>query len=178
VLKRSVRLRKAVEAGGGNQKVARRSGIPVATLNNYLGGRDLKAQAMIALADATNVRFEWLAKGLGPMRQDDPTPSEPAPQRPSSLTVVDVSSLAAGLGIAEELQPEAPPEARISAAFKAAAELRRITRTGQLPPLDLATLTPAFIWAEQVLGRDRDAHQRLALALDAYSLALEAARRR
>lgn len=67
IAERASRLRDAVRAGGGNKAVAQRAGMPVGTLNNYVGGRDMKASALVALAVACGVRLEWLATGQGPM---------------------------------------------------------------------------------------------------------------
>lgn len=67
IAERSLRLKEAVRAGGGNAVVATRAGMPVGTLNRYLKGRDMKASAMTALAQAAGVRLEWLATGAGPM---------------------------------------------------------------------------------------------------------------
>lgn len=64
---RPERLRVAVKAAGGNKSVAERSGIPLATLNKYLAGRDMKVSAFIALANACGVSLDWLATGWGDM---------------------------------------------------------------------------------------------------------------
>jgi phage repressor protein C with HTH and peptisase S24 domain len=71
VAERSERLRAAVREAGGTSAVAKRGGIPLGTLNNYLAGRDLRAEGLVALARATGVRLEWLATGEGPMRAGD-----------------------------------------------------------------------------------------------------------
>lgn len=65
---RALRLRDAVRAAGGNKAVAARVPMPVSTLNRYIAGRDMKASALVSLAQATGVRLEWLATGEGPMR--------------------------------------------------------------------------------------------------------------
>jgi hypothetical protein len=67
VAARTERLREAVEAAGGPKRVSRRSGVPLASLNNYRGGRDMKAAVLVALADACRVSVEWLATGRGRM---------------------------------------------------------------------------------------------------------------
>lgn len=51
----------------------------IGTLNRYLAGREMKAGAMIELAEATGVRLEWLATGRGPMREGEQAP--PASER-------------------------------------------------------------------------------------------------
>lgn len=62
--------------------------MPLTTLGRYLGGRDMKASAMVALAEATGVSLEWLATGRGPMRPADSQPAStlarerPAPEAP------------------------------------------------------------------------------------------------
>ena len=61
------RLQEAVYIGGGPTEVARRSGIPLGTLRNYLRGRDMKRAALVSLASATGVTLEWLAAGSGPV---------------------------------------------------------------------------------------------------------------
>jgi transcriptional regulator with XRE-family HTH domain len=58
------RLHQAVRAAGGNQAVARRSGVPLATVNNYVRGRSgMKIEPLWALATACNVSLEWLVAG-------------------------------------------------------------------------------------------------------------------
>ena len=63
-----VRLKAAVKAAGGNTVVAKRAGIPLGSLNNYFQGREMRAQALIALSEACGVTLEWLGTGRGPMR--------------------------------------------------------------------------------------------------------------
>ncbi len=58
------RLHQAVRAAGGNQAVARCSGVPLATVNNYVRGRNgMKIGPLSALAVACNVSLEWLIAG-------------------------------------------------------------------------------------------------------------------
>lgn len=58
------RLHQAVRAAGGNQAVARRAGVPLATVNNYVRGRNgMKVEPLLALAAACNVSLEWLVSG-------------------------------------------------------------------------------------------------------------------
>lgn len=66
---RSERLRAAVQAAGGNSRVAAKAGIPLGTLNNYIAGREMRVGPMIALAAACDVTLAWLATG----RDDDGT---------------------------------------------------------------------------------------------------------
>ena len=83
---RAERLKLAVAEAGGPTAVARQVQMHLGTLNNYLGGRDMKASALVALARGTGVTLEWLASGTGPMKPGEPAnPQETAPQRPISL---------------------------------------------------------------------------------------------
>jgi transcriptional regulator with XRE-family HTH domain len=60
----AIRLHEAVRAAGGNLAVARRSGVPLATVNNYVRGRNgMKIEPLSALAAACNVSLEWLVSG-------------------------------------------------------------------------------------------------------------------
>jgi hypothetical protein len=164
---RSRRLRTAVDAAGRNFIVATRAGMPAATLGNYLGGRDMKAQAMIDLAAACGVRLEWLACGHGPMRAGD------ALNLPADLPFLDLQVLAAGLEIAEQVQPEADPEVRISMALKVAEQICRSAGKPSPVAVDLAKLGAAFRFAETLITRQKSAHQRLQLAAEAYHLTRE-----
>jgi alpha-D-ribose 1-methylphosphonate 5-triphosphate synthase subunit PhnG len=82
---RAERLRKAVKAAGGNRAAATKAGMPLTTLNGYIAGRDMKAAAMIALADACEVSLDWLAKGTAPMKPGQPQPGRAAETRPATL---------------------------------------------------------------------------------------------
>lgn len=42
------------------------------SLTRFLSGQDVKSADLVALADATGVRVEWLAAGRGPMRASSP----------------------------------------------------------------------------------------------------------
>ena len=75
---RASRLKSAVRAAGGNNLVAQRSGVPLSSLNSYLRGRDMKAGQLVRLAEATGVRLEWLAAGVGAMRAGE-LQAPPAP---------------------------------------------------------------------------------------------------
>lgn len=61
------RLRRAVEHAGGRVAAARKAGVPLGSLNNWLKGRDPKRAALVALADGCQVSLEWLASGRGSM---------------------------------------------------------------------------------------------------------------
>lgn len=71
VAERTLRLQQAVQAAGGNTQVAIRAQMPLSTLSRYLSGRDMKATALVALANACNVSVEWLAKGQGEAARGD-----------------------------------------------------------------------------------------------------------
>ncbi len=62
---RAERLRVALNNAGGAAAVAKRIGMPATTISNYVAGRDLKASALVALADGCGVSLEWLATGNG-----------------------------------------------------------------------------------------------------------------
>jgi transcriptional regulator with XRE-family HTH domain len=87
------RLREMVRTSGGAKEVARRSGVPFGTLQNYLAGGEMKFSAAIAIAEACGIRIEWLAEGRGA----DPgsTIVNPAPAAAARLfSQVDVSRFA------------------------------------------------------------------------------------
>ena len=63
---RAERLRSAVKRAGGNRVVSGISGVQIGTLDTYIGGRDMRGSAMIALARACNVSLDWLASGTEP----------------------------------------------------------------------------------------------------------------
>jgi transcriptional regulator with XRE-family HTH domain len=90
------RLHEAVRAAGGNQAVALRSGVPLATVNNYVRGRNgMKIESLSALAAACNVSLQWLVSGDAAAGPDFPAAdavrppglSEPAPMEiPGEIT--------------------------------------------------------------------------------------------
>src|ERR1700733_5194973 len=75
----AARLHEAVRAAGGNLMVARRSGVPLATVNNYVRGRNgMKIEPLAALAVACNVSLEWLVSGgEAPVTGPPPDPDFP-----------------------------------------------------------------------------------------------------
>ena len=86
VSERSKRLAAAVKGAGGAAAVAKAINMPVTNIFRYMRGRDMKAEALVALARGTGVTLEWLATGTGPMTAGEPaSPQETAPQRPISL---------------------------------------------------------------------------------------------
>jgi transcriptional regulator with XRE-family HTH domain len=69
------RLHDAVRAAGGNQAVALRSGVPLATVNNYVRGRNgMKIEPLVAIAAACNIALDWIVSG-----DEAPAPGSPAP---------------------------------------------------------------------------------------------------
>ncbi len=59
------RLKIAVRKAGGSTAVARKSGIPLSTLNDYLKGNEVRFSRMATLAKSCDVSLDWLATGLG-----------------------------------------------------------------------------------------------------------------
>lgn len=58
------RLRRAVRAAAGNRAVSERSGVPLGTVNNYVGARTgMKMSTLTRLAAACGVSLEWLVSG-------------------------------------------------------------------------------------------------------------------
>ena len=60
----SERLRRAVKNAGGNQQVAARANVPLASLNAYIAGREMRISAAYKLAEACGVSLEWLITGV------------------------------------------------------------------------------------------------------------------
>jgi transcriptional regulator with XRE-family HTH domain len=113
---RAQRLREAIRRVGSQAELHRRTGIPVGTLAHYLRGRDMTTATAIQIADACQVRLEWLAAGRGLMTEDwqPPKPVQPAPQLapsapagpPGSLfATVDMDRLAAAIEKARHYLP-------------------------------------------------------------------------
>jgi hypothetical protein len=88
------------------------------------------------------------------------------------LRDLDFDALLAGLDIAEDLTPHASPEARISAALRAAEQIRRQHRLAPGLPIDGRRLGRCFGLVEELSGRDRSSRRRLQTALQAYSVLL------
>lgn len=94
----AARLHRAVRAAGGNMAVANRSGVPLATVNNYVRGRNgMKIEPLSALAAACNVSLDWLVMG-----------GEAAAAGPLAAPNFPSGSVAAPLGLGE-VQAEASP---------------------------------------------------------------------
>src|SRR5579863_194431 len=63
----AARLRRVMREAGGNQAVADRAGVPVATVNNYMRARNgMKVEALALLAEACGVSLDWLVNGREP----------------------------------------------------------------------------------------------------------------
>jgi transcriptional regulator with XRE-family HTH domain len=93
------RLRQAVRAAGGNKAVAFRSGVPLATINNYVRGRNgMKIEPLAALAAACQVSLEWLVSGMAaPATAATATAADPAASTayPAASTAATASTAAA-----------------------------------------------------------------------------------
>lgn len=57
---------------GSMADIARRLGLPHATVRNYFGGRLPAPEVLIKIADATNVSINWLLTGKGEMYAGEP----------------------------------------------------------------------------------------------------------
>ena len=88
------RLREALRRGGGNKVVSERSGVPLANLQTYLKGREMRIDTAIALAEACGVTLEWLATGKDPAPQ---APPAAAARPPKLFSFVDTELLAAAV---------------------------------------------------------------------------------
>jgi transcriptional regulator with XRE-family HTH domain len=65
----------------GRKELASKTGISPGQFQKLRTGGDTTRRNLIALADAANVRFEWLGKGVSPKRSSDPEPTtSPAPE--------------------------------------------------------------------------------------------------
>lgn len=65
----SVRIRECARIVGGGEELARRTGIPRRTLENYFTGREPQASRLAAIADAAQVSLDWLVTGRIPVTQ-------------------------------------------------------------------------------------------------------------
>lgn len=66
------RLRHALKLAGGPSKVSASSGISLRTIANYTSERsELKASALVRLAEACDVSLDWLATGTPPVHRLD-----------------------------------------------------------------------------------------------------------
>ena len=85
---RSNRLREAVRKIGGGHEAARRSGVPLGTLNAYLAGGEMKLSNVVALSRACGFSVEWLVTGQEAASPSGQTPEIPGPP-PSAPTATD-----------------------------------------------------------------------------------------
>ncbi|MGE4527978.1 MAG: S24 family peptidase [Rhodospirillaceae bacterium] len=67
----SLRLKQAVKIGGGNKEVSAKSGVPIKTLGNLLGGQAPNVIQLVRLAEACEVSLDWLATGTLPVHRID-----------------------------------------------------------------------------------------------------------
>lgn len=105
------RIRTAVQAAGGYSAVAATKLVAGRTLSNLIAGQEPKYSQLLAIAQASGVRLEWLATGTGPMRADgsgfaeDAVAFAAAIPRPAASDDVLISRYdaraAAGLGTAD-----------------------------------------------------------------------------
>jgi transcriptional regulator with XRE-family HTH domain len=64
-----IRLRKLVDLVGSAEKLARAAGVSSRVVGKYLSGESLPGLAnLVSMAQAGEVRVEWLAVGDGPMK--------------------------------------------------------------------------------------------------------------
>lgn len=87
--------------------MARRSGMPLGTLSRYQSGREMKASALIALAQATGVSLEWLATGRGPMRAGDAATEGTTPAADAPISPAETASLPPGYLLLPRLEARA-----------------------------------------------------------------------
>ncbi len=73
------RLRTAIDRIGGNKAIMAKTGVPSATLQEYLSGREMKLSAAVIFAKECGVNLLWLATGEGPMTGSTGEPQETAP---------------------------------------------------------------------------------------------------
>ena len=111
------RLREALRRGGGNKVVSERSGVPLANLQTYLKGREMRIDTAIALAEACGVTLEWLATGKEAAAQ---APAAAPPSGPQPLfQTVNMDMLGAAIDaaaaafVAQGRSPQGRPFAQI-----------------------------------------------------------------
>lgn len=91
--------------------LAKRAGLAAgpSLLRKYLAGSIPGTAPLVALAEALDVRLEWLATGKGPMRETDP-PSQPAAQEPGvNMDAMAAAFSAVELGL-QDIGRTLPPE--------------------------------------------------------------------
>lgn len=157
----AARVRSALATARSLTEAAAATRLALSTLKRIQDGQEPKLSQAVRIAEGLGISLEWLATGKGPMR----TAEAPAP-----LRYIDFDNLAAGLEIAEELQPEAPAEARISAALRAAERIRKKQHEGTATPVDAHMLGSCLQMIETLFGRDRPVIRRLRPAVGAYEI--------
>lgn len=66
------RIQEIITSVGSAEKLAKRAAIKASSISQYLSGTtDPSRIRLIALATAAGVNIEWLATGVGPMREGD-----------------------------------------------------------------------------------------------------------
>lgn len=102
------RIRQVAAKVGGKTELARKTGIPLSSLNENLRGRKLSVERLIAIGGAGGVSLEWLAMGQGePRRPAEPAaaaaPDAAAQMRgPAGFAVIDAKRLATAIRVVEE----------------------------------------------------------------------------
>lgn len=124
------RYRSAILRAGGNQVVARISGVPKGTINNLLRGTDVRVSNAYAIAAACHVSLDWLATGIGP---ETPEWYVPGPTTGSALVPLG--------------SPPAAPDARrpLESQSRSQPAMREPQQPVSAPtPIDSATLRKAI----------------------------------
>jgi hypothetical protein len=163
---RALRLKQAVQSAGGNKAVSEKSGIPLATLGDYLAGGEWKLSRVIALADACGVSVEWLATGRGATRPEQsapPTPpvgpvETPAPAAADDnlppLTEAQELALMQALNAVALLSTEKPQPNGLEMWIKQRSYYRLMTATPGGPVARAEALQGAF-WKERFESPER-----------------------
>ncbi|GBQ15142.1 hypothetical protein CFR78_04400 [Komagataeibacter rhaeticus] len=111
------RLREAIRNAGGNKRVSALSGVPLGSLTNYLGGRQMPFGAALKIARACTVSLEWMAGREDAPKQEAHVLSTPM-QNDDDLTYIDYYNIAAsaGFGLCAD-EAEKPEKVAISKRF-------------------------------------------------------------
>jgi len=105
------RLAKAAKEIGGQAELARRSGVSLRSIGNYVRGKTKPEDYVVAkLAECADVRYEWLLKDDGPMRTAAPLAQE---QR-AEYQAINLDRLTLVIGAVEMLLPGWSPSERAS----------------------------------------------------------------
>lgn len=103
------RFRSAIRRAGGNQVVARLSGVPKGTINNLLRGTDVRVSNAYALAVACHVSLDWLVTGIG---SETPEWYVPGPTTGSAFVPADSPYAAPNAEPLPIPRPKDPPVLR------------------------------------------------------------------